>query len=191
MPRLSNAEYLVLGRRIVMLLGSAMQGPLSDRLRELARAYDPGANEAMVSAEVFLFNKYLLVQACVGIFPTAEVDYVVGGLVAALNERAGELELSSERQQAMEEVWQARARKFEPAFVRDREYVIGQESVGVAWEHMIDQFCRNVKELDHPPDIWAGADGPSHLAGHSVTEEFDRMRSALGELNRTHFNGVE
>ena len=168
-----------------------MQGPLSDRLRELARAYDPEANDATVSAEVFLFNKYLLVQACVGVFPTSEAEYVVGGLVAALNERARELALSSERQQAMEEVWQARAREFEPAFMHDRESVVGRESVGIAWEHMIDRFCLNVREFERPPDIWAGVDGPSHRASHSMTEEFDRMCSALEDLNQLHFGGVD
>lgn len=191
MPQLSNAEYLGLGRRIALLLGTAMQGPLADRLRELARAYDPGANEARISAEVFLFNKYLLMQACVGIFPKTEGDYVVAGLVAALNERAGELELSPDRQQAMEQVWQARAGKFEPAFARDRARDSDSPSVAGDWLEMITRFCRNIREFEHPPDIWAGADGPSHLASRSVTEEFDHMTSVLGELSRLHFSGVE
>ena len=191
MPRLSNAEYLALGRRIALLLGSAMQGPLSDRLRELALAYDPGANDAMVSAEVFLFNKYLLVQACVGVFPVAEADYVVGGLVAALNERAGELEVSSERQQAMERVWQARAGEFEPAFARDRTRSSDPTSTASEWLEMITRFCWNIREYERPPDIWAGSNGPSHRASHSVTEEFDRMCSALEELNQLHFGGAD
>jgi len=190
-PRLSNAEYLALGRRIALLLGSAMQGPLSDRLRELAQAYDPGAHEAMISAEVFLFNKYLLVQACVGVFPKIEGDYVVGGLVAALTERAGELELSSERQQAMERVWQARAGEFEPAFTRDRTRSSDPTSTASEWLEMITRFCWNIREYEKPPDIWAGADGPSHLASRSVTEEFDRMCSVLDELNQLHFGGAD
>lgn len=190
MPRLSNTEYLALGRQIALLLGSAMQGPLADRLRELARAYDPGAHEAMIRAEVFLFNKYLLVQACVGVFPKVEAEYVVGGLVAALNERAGELELSQDRQQAMDQVWQARVGEFEPAFICDRVRNSDPTSVEDEWLEMITRFCWNIREFEHPPDIWAGSDGPSHLASRSVTEEFHRMCSALGELNQLHFGGV-
>jgi len=190
-PRLSNSEYLALGRRIALLLGSAMQGPLADRLRELARAYDPGAHEARISAEVFLFNKYLLVQACSGVFPKVEVEYVVGGLVAALNERAGELELSRDRQQAMEQVWQARVGEFEPAFIRDQARNSDPTSAADEWLEMITRFCWNIREFEHPPDIWAGADGPSHLASRSVTEEFDRMYLALEEQNRLHFSEME
>ena len=191
MPLLSYAEYLGLGRRSALLLGSAMQGPLANRLRELAWAYDPAANESRISAEVFLFNKYLLMQACACVFPETEVDHVVGGLVAALNERAGELELSQDRQQAMEQVWQARAGEFEQAFAHDRSHVFDQESGQIQWKHMIGRFCRNVKEFENPPDIWAGADGPSHHASRSVTVERARVLSALGELNRLHFSGAK
>ncbi|MEK6785881.1 MAG: hypothetical protein AABY61_10410 [Nitrospirota bacterium] len=106
---LSEVEYLDIGRRIVPLLGSALSGPSAQALRELARAYDPGADDSRISAEVFLFHKYLLMQACVGVFPEAHVDHVVGGLFAALNERASGLELGPDRQQAMEAVWQQRA----------------------------------------------------------------------------------
>ena len=68
-PLLTNAEYLGLGRRIARLLGAALEGLSAEALRELARAYDPAANEARISAEVFLFYKFLLMQACVGVFP--------------------------------------------------------------------------------------------------------------------------
>ena len=75
------------------LLGSALGGASAKALRELAHAYDPSADDSLISAEVFLFHKYLLMQACVGVFPDAHVDHVVGGLFAALNERASGLEL--------------------------------------------------------------------------------------------------
>ena len=112
----SDVEYLDIGRRIVPLLGSALGGPSAEALRELAHAYDPSADDSRISAEVFLFHKYLLMQACVGVFPEAHVDHVVGGLFAALNERASGLELGPERQQAMEAVWQRRAGQFEHHF---------------------------------------------------------------------------
>ncbi|MDH5641440.1 MAG: hypothetical protein OEY28_09115 [Nitrospira sp.] len=191
MPLLSHAEYLGLGRQIALLLGGAMQSPMAHRLRELAWAYDPAADESRISAEVFLFNKYLLMQACVGVFPQTEVDYVVGGLVAALHERARDLDFNEERQSAIEQVWQARAGEFEQAFICDREQVSGPESADVYWKHMINRFCRNVREFDNPPDIWAGTDGPSHVASRSVTTEFDRMISALGELDQRHFSGTK
>ena len=54
----------------------------------------------------------------------------------------------------------------------------------------IGRFCQNVREIDNPPDIWAGADGPSHAASRSVTAALDQMVSALGEMNRLHFSGV-
>ncbi len=92
MQRLPQEEYLELGRQLARLLGSCLEGASGDELRELARAYDPSANEARISAEVFVFHKYLLMQACVGVFPTSEVDHVVGGLFAALNERANGME---------------------------------------------------------------------------------------------------
>ena len=87
MQRLPQAEYLGLGRQLARLLGSCLEGASGDLLRELARAYDPSANDARISAEVFLFHKYLLMQSCVGVFPESEVGHIVGGLVAALNER--------------------------------------------------------------------------------------------------------
>ncbi|MGQ0667889.1 MAG: hypothetical protein ACT4O4_12725 [Nitrospiraceae bacterium] len=190
MPLLTNAKYLGLGRRIARLLGAALEGLSAEALRELARAYDPAANEARISAEVFLFHKFLLMQACVGVFPETEVDHVVGGLCAALNERAGELELSLDRQQAMEQVWQLRAGQFDGPFARDRAHVLDQGSGPVYWRETIGRFCQNVRQFEDPPDIWTGADGPSHLASRAVTAELDRMVSALGELNRIHFSGA-
>lgn len=190
MPLLTEAEYLRLGRRIALLLGAALEGQSAEALRELARAYDPGVNEARISAEVFLFHKYLLIQACAGAFPETEVHHVVGGLFAALNERAGELELSRDRQQAMEDVWQLRAGQFEQPFAHDQARVLDPGSGPLYWKHTINRFCWNVKEFEHPPDIWAGADGPSHVASRSVTAALDRMVVALGELSRIHFSGV-
>jgi hypothetical protein len=102
---LSEVEYLHIGRRIVPLLGSALGGPSAEALRELAHAYDPSVDDSLISAEVSLFHKYLLMQACVGVFPEVHVDHVVGGLFAALNERASGLELGPDRQQEMEAVW--------------------------------------------------------------------------------------
>jgi len=48
-------------------------------------------------------------QACVGVFSTSEIDYVVGELFAVLNEGANGLEFSHEQQKAMELMWQQRA----------------------------------------------------------------------------------
>jgi hypothetical protein len=128
------------------------------------------------------------VRACADVFPEMEVDHVVRGFVAALQERARDLDFNEERQRAMEQVWQIRSGEFEQAFAHDRAQVFGPESESVSWKQMINRFCRNVREFENLPDIWAGADGPSHLASRSVTEEFSRMRSALGELNQLHFS---
>ena len=190
MTLLTNAEYLALGRQIARLLGSALEGPSAEALRELARAYDPSAEEVRISAEVFLFHKYLLMQACVGVFPESQVDHVVGGLFAALNERAGGLELGPERRQAMERMWLLRAGQFDQAFPRDRVQFLDEGSGPIHWKETIVRFCRNVRESENAPDIWAGADGPSHTASHSVTAALDRMVSALGEIHRLHFSGA-
>lgn len=190
MQRLPQAEYLGIGRQLARLLGSCLEGASGDELRELARVYDPSANEARISAEVFLFHKYLLMQACVGVFPTSEVDYVVGGLFAALNERASGLEFSSERQTAMEQMWQERAAQFDQPFSQDREEFLNEGSGPTHWKQTIGRFCQNVREIDNPPNIWAGTDGPSHAASRSVTAALDQMVSALGEMSRLHFNGA-
>jgi len=187
MTLLPNAEYLDLGRRIVPLLGSALGGPLAEALRELARVYDPTADDSRISAEVFLFHKYLLMQACVGVFPEAHVDHVVGGLFAALNERASGLELGPDRQQAMEAVWQQRAGQFDQPFSQDRGQFLEEGSGPAHWQQTIGRFCQNVRALESPPDLWAGNDGPSYLASRSVTAALDQMVSALGEINRLHF----
>lgn len=189
MTLLTNAEYLDLGRCIVPLLGSALGGPSAEALRELARAYDPSADDSLISAEVFLFHKYFLMQACMGVFPEAHVDHVVGGLFAALNERASGLELGPDRQQAMEAVWQQRAGQFERSFSQDRVLLL-DEGAGLAhWKETIGRFCQNVRAMESPPDLWAGNDGPSYLASHSVTIALDQMLVALGEINRLHFSG--
>ncbi|MFZ1802916.1 MAG: hypothetical protein WAU05_03225 [Nitrospira sp.] len=189
MTLLTNAEYLDLGRCIVPLLGSALGGPSAEALRELARAYDPSADESLISAEVFLFHKYFLMQACMGVFPEAHVDHVVGGLFAALNERASGLELGPDRQQAMEAVWQQRAGQFERSFSQDRVLLL-DEGAGLAhWKKTIGRFCQNVRAMESPPDLWVGNDGPSYLASHSVTIALDQMLVALGEINRLHFSG--
>jgi hypothetical protein len=98
-------DYLGLGRQLAGLLGESLEGVSADAMKELARAYDPSATEARISAEVFIFHKYLIVQACVGAFPVSHVERVVGGLFAALNEKATGLEFSQERQNAMEQMW--------------------------------------------------------------------------------------
>ena len=190
MQRLPPAEYLELGRQLARLLGSCLEGASGDVLRELARAYDPSANEARISAEVFLFHKYLLMQACVGVFPESEVDHIVGGLCAALNERASGLEFSPERQKAMEHMWQQRAAQFEQPFSQDRVDFLDEGSGPLHWKQTIGRFCQNVREIEHPPNIWAGADGPSHAASRTVTAALDHMESVLREMNRLHFNGA-
>jgi hypothetical protein len=190
MMLLSNGEYLNLGRQLARLLGFCLEGASGDMLRELARAYDPSANDARISAEVFLFHKYLLMQACVGVFPTSEVDHVVGGLFAALNERASGMEFSHERQQAMERMWQERAVQFDQPFSQDRVVFLDEGSGPIHWKQTIGRFCQNVREIDNPPDMWAGADGPSHAASRSVTAALDQRVSALGEMNRLHFSGT-
>jgi len=190
MTLLTNAEYLALGRQIARLLGSALEGPSAEALRELARAYDPSAEEVRISAEVFLFHKYLLMQACVGVFPESQVDHVVGGLFAALNERARGLELSPDRQQAMERIWRQRARQFDPSFSEDRADFLDAGLSSFNWKETILRFCQNVREIESPPDIWAGADGPSQAASRSVTAAFSQMVADLGEINRLHFSGA-
>jgi hypothetical protein len=187
MTQLTNAEYLGLGRRIMPLLGSALCGPSAEALRELARAYDPSADDSRIGAEVFLFHKYLLMQACVGVFPEAHIDHIVGGLFAALNERASGLELGPERQQAMEEMWRLRAGQFDGPFSQDHVQLLDEESGAIYWKQTIGQFCQNVHETDDPPDIWAGSNGPSHLASQSVTAALDQMVVALEEMNRLQF----
>ena len=188
MQRLPQAEYLGLGRQLACLLGSCLEGASGDVLRELARAYDPSANEARISAEVFLFHKYLLMQACVSVFPESEVEHVVGGLFAALNERASGMEFSPERQKAMEQMWRQRAAQFDQPFSQDRTKFLAAGSDPTHWKQTIVRFCQNVREIENPPNIWAGADGPSQAASHSVTAAIDHMVSALGEMNRLHFS---
>jgi|GEM_PF-373286 len=190
MQRLPQAEYLGLGRQLARLLGSCLEGVSGDLLRELARAYDPSANEARISAEVFLFHKYLLMQSCVGVFPESEVDHIVGGFCAALNERASGMEFSPTRQKAMEQMWQLRAAQFDQPFARDRVEFLDEGSGPIHWKQTIVRFCQNVKEIENPPNIWAGADGPSQAASRSVTTVLDHMVAALGEINRLHFSGA-
>ena len=187
MQRLPQAEYLGLGRQLARLLGSCLEGASGDLLRELARAYDPSANEARISAEVFLFHKYLLMQSCVGVFPESEVDHIVGGFCAALNERASGMEFSPTRQKAMEQMWQLRAAQFDQPFAQDRVEFLDEGSGPIHWKQTIVRFCQNVKEIEHPPNIWAGADGPSQAASRSVTAVLDHIVAALGEMNRLHF----
>ena len=188
MQRLPPAEYLELGRQLARLLGSCLEGASGDVLRELARAYDPSANEARISAEVFLFYKYLLMQACVGVFPESEVDHIVGGLCAALNERASGLEFSPERQKAMEHMWQQRAAQFDQPFSQDRVDFLDEGSGPLHWKQTIGRFCQNVREIEYPPNNWAGANGPSHAPSRTVTAAQDHMESAHNEMNRLHFS---
>ncbi len=184
------ADYLQIGRQLALLLGSSLEGPSGEALKELARAYDPSANESRISAEVFLFHKYLIVQSCVGMFPEAQVERVVGGLFAALNERAAGMDFSPERQQAMEQMWQMRAKQFDQPFTLDREHFLNAESDQVYWKQSLTQFCRNVREIENPPDIWAGGKGPSHKASVAVTESIDQLVSAMGEMSRLHFGSA-
>jgi hypothetical protein len=180
-------DYLGMGRQLARLLGSSLEGPSGDALKELARAYDPSANESRISAEVFLFHKYLIVQTCVGMFPETQVERVIGGLFAALNERAAGLEFSRERQAAMEQMWQMRAKQFDRPFTHDREHFLDEGSDGVYWKRSIMQFCQNVREIENPPDIWAGGKGPSHKASSTVTETIDHLVSAMSEMSQRHF----
>jgi len=190
MALLSNTEYLSLGRQIAHLLGAALEGPSAEALRELARAYDPSANDARISAEVFLFHKFLLMQACVGVFPESQADHVVGGFFAALNEQAKELDMTPDRQSAMEQMWQLRAGQFEPPFSKDRAHFLDAAPGSYHWKQTISRFCQNICEIANPPDIWLGRNGPSQTASRSVTSALDQMVSALGEINRLHFSGV-
>lgn len=187
-PSSVPTDYLGMGRQLAGLLGSSLEGDSADALKELARAYDPSANEARISAEVFLFHKYLIVQACVGVFPESHIERVIGGLFAALNEKASGLEFSQERQNAMEQMWQMRAKQFDAPFTKDREHFLDEGSDGVYWKQSIVQFCHNVREVEHPPDIWAGGKGPSHTASQTVTAAMDRLISAMREMTRLHFS---
>jgi hypothetical protein len=181
-------DYLGLGRQLAGLLGASLEGASADAMKELARAYDPSANEARISAEVFIFHKYLIVQACVGAFPESHVERVIGGLFAALNEKATGLEFSQERQDAMEQMWQMRAKQFDAPFTKDREHFLDEAADPTYWKQSITRFCQNVCEMEHPPDIWAGGKGPSHEASQCVTSAIDRLVSAMSEMNRLHFS---
>jgi hypothetical protein len=181
-------DYLGLGRQLAELLGASLGGASADAMKELARAYDPSATEARISAEVFIFHKYLIVQACVGAFPESHVERVIGGLFAALNEKATGLEFSQERQNAMEQMWQMRAKQFDAPFTKDREHFLGEAADSTYWKQSIILFCQNVSEMEHPPDIWAGGKGPSHEASQCVTAAIDRLVSAMSEMNRLHFS---
>lgn len=186
----SSSPYLHIGRQLAKYLGASLQEASADVLRELARAYDPSAHESRISAEVFLFHKYLLVQACVGVFPDSETDHVVSGLCAALNERATGLEFDLERQAAMERLWQTRAGQFDGPFAEDRVTFL-QAGDTFHWKRTIVQFCQNVRQLGTPLDIWVGTNGPAQVASRSVTATLDRMVSTVGELKRLHFSNID
>lgn len=185
-----SSRHLPIGRQLAQLLGASLQEASADLFRELARAYDPSARESRISAEVFLFYKYLLVQACVGVFPDSETDDVVSGLFAALNERAIGLDFDSERQAAMERLWQLRAGQFDHPFAEDRVIFLDQSGDALHWKSTILQFCQNVRLLATPPDIWAGTDGPAQRASRSVTATLNQMLSAVGEMKRLHCSGA-
>jgi hypothetical protein len=186
----ATTDYFDIGRQLAGLLGASLEGPSGEALNELARAYDPSANDARVRAEVFLFHKYLIVQACIGTFPEREVGHVIGGLFGVLNERAAGLEFSRERRAAMEQMWQMRAKQFDAPFSQDREHFLGEESDGVFWKRSITQFCKNVREIENPPDIWAGGRGPSHKASATVTETIDRLVTATNKMRDRYFGSV-
>ena len=181
-------DYMGLGRQLAGLLGASLESASGDAMKELARAYDPSATEARISAEVFIFHKYLVVQACVGTFPEPHVERVIGGLFAALNEKARGLEFTQERQNAMEQMWQMRAKQFDAPFTKDREHFLDEAADPTYWKQSITRFCQNVCEVAQPPDIWAGGKGPSHEASHCVTVAIDRLVSAMSEMNRFHFS---
>ncbi len=185
----SDSRYLELGHRLAQVLGATLQEPTADTLRDLARAYHPAAAESRISAELFLLYKYLLVQSCVGVFSEADAERVVAGLFAALNERASGLNLDGERQAAMERMWRLRAGQFDPSFGEDREQFLANEHT-LHWKRTIVQFCQNVHEMDDPPDIWAGEDGPSQQASRSVTKILDQMLAAVHEVKRWHVSGA-
>lgn len=183
-------DYIDIGRQLAGLLGASLNGPSGEALNELAKAYDPSANEARIRAEVFLFHKYIIVQACVSMFPEGEVGRVIGGLFAVLNERAAGLEFSRERLAAMEHMWQMRAQQFDAPFTEDREHFLDDGSDGVYWKRSITQFCKNVRELDNPPDIWAGGRGPSHNASTKVSETIDHLVSAISKMRERNFGSA-
>lgn len=190
MAQRTKAEYLTLGQQILPLLGSALAGPSAKALGKLARDQHISVDEARINAEVFLFHKYLLMQACVGVFPEPYVDQIVGGLFAALNERANGLEFSSERQQAMEDLWRLRAEQFDHFFMQDQQALLDERAQPIYWKEMISQFCRNVRDNVEQPDMWAGSDRPSHLASQSVTTVLAEMMATLEEINHEHFSGA-
>jgi len=182
--------YVHVGRQLAQLLGASLQDAPAESLRELARAYDPSASESRISAEVFLFYKYLLVQACVGVFPDSETDQVVAGFFAALNARATGLEFDADRRAAMEHLWRLRAGQFDLPFGQDRVQFLDDAADALHWKRTIVQFCHNVHDMTDPPDIWAGANGPSQQASRAVTTTLDQMVSAVGEMKRLHFSGA-
>ena len=156
MQRLPQAEYLGLGRQLARLLGSCLEGASGDVLRELARAYDPSASEARISAEVFLFHKYLLMQSCVGMFPESEVDHIVEGLCAALNERASGLEFSPDRQKAMEQMWLLRAAQFDQPFSQDRVDFLDEGSGPIHWNRLSSGSVRTCERSNTLPTFGPG-----------------------------------
>ncbi|MBD0316315.1 MAG: hypothetical protein ICV75_06460 [Nitrospiraceae bacterium] len=186
----SSSRYLRIGRELAHYLGVSLQEASADVLRELARAYDPSASESRVSAEVFLLYKYLLVQACVGVFPDPETPHVVSGLCAALDERATGLEFDLDRQAAMERLWQTRAGQFDAPFAEDRVTFL-QAGDTLHWKSTIVQFCQNVRQLGTPLDIWVGTNGPAQAASRSVTATLNQMVSAVGELKRLHLSNSD
>ncbi|NGZ04194.1 MAG: hypothetical protein CV090_14225 [Nitrospira sp. WS238] len=72
-------------------------------------------------------------QACARVFSESHVDHIIGGLFVALNERASGLDLSEDRQQAMEGMWRLREGQFNGPFSQDQAQLLDKEPGPQHW----------------------------------------------------------
>ena len=121
-------DYARLGRELVHLLSESLQGESADALKRLVRTWQPLADEKIIDLEVFLFHKFLLVQACAGSsIPQSVSDRVIATFYESLAQvgRGGDTQspvgTEANTLASLERLWVTRAHQYEEPFALDLE----------------------------------------------------------------------
>lgn len=146
-------DYACLGRELVQLLSGGLQSASADSLKRLVQIWQPIADEKTIDLEVFLFHKFLLVQACAGPSISQSIsDRVIAAFYASLEQvgRGGDTQppfgIEADTLASLERLWVTRANQYEEPFALDLKEFSENRPGHLPWSRLIVRFMRNFRE---------------------------------------------
>ncbi len=184
------------------LSGIIKEGPSVTALKKLAQTVDPEVGQPILDIEVFIFHKFLVVQACAGRFPqnvvNSAVDAFCSSLQLVLSQNIeGHLDalegirslVRTDRSSldALEKLWVIRARQYDEPFASDLDEYLQNSPGHMPWKRLLVSFMSNFGEVSGSlHDVLSSTPGTVQ-ACVSVSISFGVVLPEVGKVIRAYY----